>query len=156
MAAFRFSLEPLLKLRRLEEDRAKAAFLRALAGFRGKEAEIAALTAKREEAKERCRQSQPGRIDIEEVLRARRFINVLFQRISEKRVELNALRPALEEARSAHRRAGPRRRARGRVRGRRGGGGPRGGGGGGGGAPGGGRPPPPPPPPRAGGGGAAP
>ncbi len=116
MARFHFPLESLLKLRRIEEDRAKASFLLLLRDFRRKEAEIADLGRRREEAKERFREPASGQIDIEGVLRARRFINFLFQRIAEKRAELSGLRPPLEEARISHRKAAIRRRAMEKLR----------------------------------------
>ena len=116
MTRFRFPLEGLLKLRRLEEDRVKASFLLRLKDFRLREDEIAGLVRRREEAKDRLRSATGGALDIEELLRSRRFINILFGRIEEKRVELVSLRPALEEARSAHRQAATRRRALEKVR----------------------------------------
>jgi flagellar FliJ protein len=116
MARFSFSLEPLLKLRRLEEDQKKRGFLSSLQLCRLKEAEIEEISRRREEAKARCRELLPGRIEIEDLLRARRFLNVLFQRLSEKRVELQALRPALDEARAAYRKAAARRRVVEKVR----------------------------------------
>ena len=119
MARFRFSLEGLLKLRRLEEDRAKAGFLLELRGFRLKEAEIEAWARRREEAKARCRAMSEGTIDLDAFLRARRFINVLFQRLEEKRAELARMRPVLEEARSRYRSAAVRRQAIERIRERR-------------------------------------
>ena len=111
MAKFHFALESLLKLRRLEEDRAKASFLLLLRDFRGKEAEILAIAREREEAKLRFREPTSGQLDIEAVLQSRRFINVLYQRMSEKRAELGQLRPKLDDARTAHRKAAIRRRA---------------------------------------------
>src|SRR6185503_6145994 len=102
---FTFRLEPLLVLRRAEEERAKAAFLEALGRFRRKEAEIEDLGRRREEAKALSRERQTGAVDIEEVLGVRRFLNVLYQRIAEKREELDRCRRGLEESRAAHRRA---------------------------------------------------
>src|SRR5512138_2427366 len=119
MAVFRFRLDQLLKLRRVEEDRAKAKFLLLLRSYRLKEAEAAELVRRRDEAKERCRETMTGQIDIEQLLASRRFINVLFQRISEKRQELAGLRPGLDEARAAHRAASVRRRALEKIRERR-------------------------------------
>jgi flagellar protein FliJ len=111
MAKFHFKLESLLKLRRLEEDRAKASFLLLLRDFRGKEAEILAIAREREAAKVRFREPDAGMLDIEAVLQSRRFINILYQRMSEKRTELGRLRPKLDEARTAHQKAAIRRRA---------------------------------------------
>src|SRR5882672_11187333 len=111
MANFQFKLQSLLKLRRLEEDRAKASFLLLLRDFRNKESEILGLAREREEAKDRFREPTSGQLDIEAVLRARRFIYFQFPRITEKRSELTALRPTLENARAAHRQAAVRRRA---------------------------------------------
>jgi flagellar protein FliJ len=119
MARFRFNLEGLLKLRRLEEDRAKSAFLLRFRGYRLVEAEISEVGRLREEAKVRCRESSLGSLDMDVLLRSRRFINVLFQRIEEKRAELSRLRPALEEARSAYRKAAARRKAIEKIRERR-------------------------------------
>jgi flagellar FliJ protein len=119
MARFRFNLEGLLKLRRLEEDRAKSAFLLRFRCYRLVEAEIAEIGRRREEAKARCRESSLGSLDMDALLRSRRFINVLFQRIEEKRAELSRLRPALEEARGAYRKAAARRKAIEKIRERR-------------------------------------
>lgn len=116
MARFRFSLDGLLKLRRIEEDRAKSAFLFRLRSCRLIEGEIAEIARRREEAKARCLETPGGTLDIEELLRARRFINVLFGQIEEKRAELGRLRPAVEEARGAYRKAAVRRKAIERLR----------------------------------------
>ncbi len=119
MAQFTFRLEPLLKLRRIEEERAKAAFLEALGRFRRKEAEIENLSRRREEAKALSRERQSGSLDVEELLRVRRFLNVLYQRMAERREELQAMRRGLEESRSAHRRAAVRLRIVEKLRERR-------------------------------------
>jgi len=119
MARFRFSLEQLLKLRGIEEDRAKNSFLLQMKGFRLKEAEAQALTAQREEAKQRTRESAQGILDIEEVLRSRRHINFLYQRLAEIRVHLEKMRPAIDEARGAFRKAARKRQALERIRERR-------------------------------------
>ena len=111
MARFRFPLEGLLKVRRLEEDRAKLSFLTGLKALREKESELEEVVRHREEGKDRLRSASGGAIDIEDVLRTRRFINVLFARIEERRREIALLRPSIEEARSAFRKASVRRRA---------------------------------------------
>ncbi len=116
MPRFRFRLESLLKLRRTEEDRARAGFLRELRKVRLKEAEILETIRRREEAKARAREDsagdkETGAIDMEVLLRGRRYINFLYERIVEKRGELASLRPSLEEARGAYRRAVMRRSA---------------------------------------------
>src|SRR5258706_168024 len=110
MARVPFRLEPLFRVRRLEEDRKRSAFLGAVRRCREKEQAIQQLTGRREEAKSLARQRQEGTVEIEELLRARRYLNVLFQRISEKREELKAMRPALGGARGAHRRGAQQRR----------------------------------------------
>ena len=110
MARFRFSLEQLLVLRRLEEDRARRTFLIHLRNFRLKENEIVQLSRRREEAKDRCRESPAGSLDIEEALRSRRYINVLFQQIAGKKAELAGLRKPLDQGRSAYRKSTMRRR----------------------------------------------
>jgi flagellar protein FliJ len=119
MARFRFTLEPLLRLRRREEERMRDAFLSALRALRARELEAAELVRRREEVKARSRERQEGSIDIEELLRTRHSLNVLFQRIEEKRAELAALRPSLDGARTAYRRAAARRRVVEKVRERR-------------------------------------
>jgi len=119
MARFRFALQGLLKVRILEEDRAKSHFLLKLRTCRLREAEIAGIAREREEAKARCREAPGGAVDVEGILRARRYINVLFQRIEEKRADLARLRPALDEARAAYRKAAVRRKAIEKIRERR-------------------------------------
>ena len=119
MARFRFSLEQLLRLRGIEEDRAKNSFLLQMKGFRLKEAEAQALTAQREEAKQRTRESAQGILDIEEVLRSRRHINFLYQRLAEIRVQIEKMRPAIDEARGTFRKAARKRQALERIRERR-------------------------------------
>ncbi len=116
MPRFRFRLDSLLKLRRTEEDRARVGFLWALREVRLKEAEILDAIRQREEAKTRARDESAGdeatgAIDMEALLRSRRHINFLYERIVEKRGELASLRPSLEEARGAYRRAVMRRSA---------------------------------------------
>lgn len=110
MPRFEFRLEPLLRLRHAQEDRARRAFLEVLRGWRAKEAEIQELFLAREAAKERCRETVDGVVDVEMTLRSRRFINVLFQRISEKRGELASLRPRLDVVREDLRQATSHRR----------------------------------------------
>lgn len=116
MARFQFRLQGLLNLRRMEEDRAKSAFLLGLKNYRLQEEAIEKLVRRREEAKERCREISRGEIDIELILRSHRYINILFQQIAEEREKLASLRPPLEEARAAHRKAAMRRRAMEKIR----------------------------------------
>ena len=101
MGRFRFTLEPLLRLRRREEESAREAFLSILRALRARELETEHLVRRREEVQLRSRGREERSIDGEELLRARRFLNVLFQRIADRRAELAALRPSLDAARSA-------------------------------------------------------
>src|SRR5206468_2487840 len=119
MGRFRFTLEPLLRLRKREEEKARDAFHSTLRALRARELEAERLVRRREEIKARSRAQEEGSIDIEELLRARRVLSVLLQRITERRAELAALRPSLDAARNAYRRAAARRRAVEKARERR-------------------------------------
>lgn len=96
-------IESLLRLRQLEEDRARGEFQRVEASFRTLEGRIDDLAREREEAKARygARARVEQALDIEMVLQQRRYINSLYQRILEHGQELRAVGEQLERARAA-------------------------------------------------------
>ncbi|MBI4584287.1 MAG: flagellar export protein FliJ [Planctomycetes bacterium] len=113
MARFKFELAALLRVRAIEEERAKRHFFMALKSLRQKEGELMELTCIREQVKDRCRAASAGvlAIEVEEMLRQRRYINVLYQQMVAKREEVARLRKAFEEVRAVFRQARIKRRA---------------------------------------------
>lgn len=109
MARFRFTLGLLLKLRRLEEDRAERAFLSALSSLKEKEAALAVLERMLKEQRKRCLGLAREGGGSWEVIRARRSLGVLSRRLAERQGEIRARRPALERLRDACRQASARR-----------------------------------------------
>jgi flagellar FliJ protein len=103
MAGFRFRLAALLRLRELSEEKAKLGFFEAQRRYLVCSKEIEDMARLREEAKERYGRENAATtaLDIETVLRQRRFINVLYARIVEKGAELRRFGAGLDEARRA-------------------------------------------------------
>lgn len=102
-------LAALLRVRRIEEDRARDGLLRARKAIDEETAAIRRLEAEREEAKEKLRALASGIVDRDEILRYRGYINFLFRAVATRRAHVEELRPALAAAQSAYREASARR-----------------------------------------------
>ncbi len=110
--AFKFRLESLLRLREVEEDRAKRRFYELLENGRRLERELRELLVAREDAKKKCRDplGATADLDIEDVIRRQRYINVLLQRVGMKQEEIRKHHPELVKARTELREARRRRK----------------------------------------------
>ena len=123
---FRFQLESLLRLREFEEDRAKRRFLEALKVARMLEGELMALVEKREQTKALARrdytkQSADGTnvLDVKEMLRQQRYLNVLQVKMVAKQGEILQYQPTLEATKAVLREACRRRKIVDKIKERR-------------------------------------
>ena len=103
MAKFRFCLECVLGLREMEEDRAKRELHQVQTNFQREEEALRSMVDLREEAKRDSRGSDPEvrEIDVQELLRQRRYINILYQRILTKGQELTKVGQEVERAKKS-------------------------------------------------------
>jgi len=102
-------LAALLRVRRIEEDRARDSLLRARKAIDEETAAIRRIESDREEAKEKLRALASGTVDRDEILRYRGYINFLFRALAARRAHVEELRPALASAQLAYRDASARR-----------------------------------------------
>ena len=114
---FRFQQESLLRLREFEENRARRQLSVALKVARVLERELLQLVERREQAKAiACRdyteQSAGGTsvLDVKELLRQQRYMNLLQGKLSAKQGEILQYRSTLEGAKAAFREACRRRK----------------------------------------------
>jgi flagellar FliJ protein len=118
---FKFHLQSLLRVREVAEDRARRRFFEVLRSTHALERELREIAREREDARARCRRplEEGAALDLEEILRRQRYLNVLQGRMASRHQEILRLRPALEEARTALREARRRRKVVEEIRDRR-------------------------------------
>ncbi|MFQ5653204.1 MAG: flagellar export protein FliJ [Planctomycetota bacterium] len=116
MRPFRFRLEGLLRIRRVEESRRLIELKKRQRELLDMRAEIEALATERDRTMERLRGLEEGILRIEEVLPHRRYLNTLHNRTVEKSALLEGLRSHVKAAQEALDRASRERKAIERLR----------------------------------------
>ena len=108
MAKFRFRLESVLRLREMEDDRARRALHEVQRDFQREEQALRDMVELREEAKSDVRggddregDDDVRQVDVQELLRQRRYINVLYQRIVSKGQDLTRIGKEVERAKKS-------------------------------------------------------